>query len=72
MAEEKAKKARKVKKVQVKESDLVNLMDKIVNEAVKVEKTKWLNEQKEAENKKNSLLESKLDALTQRLEKLEG
>lgn len=66
------KATKKVKKVQVKESDLVNLMDKIVNEAVKAEKTKWLNEQKKAHAKKDALVESKLNQLNARLAKLEG
>ena len=66
------KKIKKVKKVQVKESDLVSLMDKIVNEAVKAEKGKWLNEQKKVEAKKNALVESKISKLGKRLTKLGG
>ena len=38
-------KAKKIKKVQVKESDLVTLMDNIVKEAVKDAKAKFLAEQ---------------------------
>lgn len=49
------------KTVKVPESELVTLMDKIVTEAVKKEKTKWIAEQdSKLEEKVNAILEAKL------------
>jgi DNA-binding protein YbaB len=52
--------AKKIKKVQVKESDLVALMDNIVTEAVKDAKAKFIAEQAETTKKANDLLESRI------------
>ena len=43
------------KTVKIKESDLVDLIDNIVNEAVAVKKQEWINEQakKQSEKTKN-------------------
>jgi hypothetical protein len=48
------------KVVKINESALVDLIDNIVNEAVAAKKTEWLAEQ---EDKKASLLESKIAKL---------
>ena len=40
--------------VKIKETELINLIDKIVSEAVKTKKAEWLNEQK---NKSTKVLE---------------
>jgi len=49
------------KTVKVPESELVTLMDKIVTEAVKKEKTNWIAEQdSKLEEKVNAILEAKL------------
>ena len=53
-------KAKKIKKVQVKESDLVTLMDNIVKEAVKDAKTKFLAEQAVKTKKATSMLETRI------------
>jgi hypothetical protein len=47
------------KTVTIKESHLIDLIDNIVNEAVSVEKQKWINENVS----KTSLLEQKLAKL---------
>ena len=53
------------KLVKITENDLVELIDNIVTEAVSEKKKVWLAEQKKANKKANSLVES-------RLAKLEG
>lgn len=60
-------KAKKIKKVQVKESDLVNLMDNIVKEAVNAEKRKFIAEQAMKTKKANDLLESRIAKLEAKL-----
>ena len=60
-------KAKKIKKVQVKESDLVTLMDNIVKEAVKDAKAKFLAEQAIKTKGANDLLESRIARLEAKL-----
>jgi hypothetical protein len=57
------------KTVKISESDLVNLIDNIVSEAVEIKKKEWLSEQA-AKSNKNSILESKLAALEAKINKL--
>jgi len=57
------------KTVKISESDLVNLIDNIVSEAVQIKKTEWLAEQASKGNK-NSILETKLAALEAKINKL--
>ena len=49
--------------VNIKENDLVNLIDDILTEAIEVEKTKWIAEQAVKEAKNTALFESRLKAL---------
>ena len=65
MSNEKATK----KVIKIKESELVPMLDKIVNEAVEVKKKEWLAEQA-AKGDKNAILETKLNALEAKLNKL--
>jgi hypothetical protein len=58
------------KTVRIKENELVDLIDNIVNEAVAVKKQEWLNEQANKEKEKNSLLESKVAKLESIVNKL--
>ena len=51
------------KTVKIKESDLVDLIDNIVNEAVAVKKQEWLNEQSKKQSQKTAVLENKIAAL---------
>lgn len=51
------------KTVKIKESDLVDLIDNIVNEAVAVKKQEWINEQATKESNKTAVLENKIAAL---------
>jgi hypothetical protein len=51
------------KTVKIKESDLVDLIDNIVNEAVAVKKQEWINEQAKTQNSKTAVLENKIAAL---------
>ena len=51
------------KTVKIKENDLVDLIDNIVNEAVAVKKKEWLAEQATKATKSNSVLESRILAL---------
>ena len=58
------------KTVKIKESDLVDLIDNIVNEAVAVKKQEWINEQAKKASNKTAVLESKvakLEAIVNRL-----
>ena len=57
------------KTVRIKEGELVNLIDKIVTEAVEIKKIEWLAEQA-AKGDKNAILESKLNQLEAKLNKL--
>jgi hypothetical protein len=58
------------KTVKIKESELVDLIDKIVNEAVAVKKQEWINEQAKKQNNKTAVLESKLAALEAKVTRL--
>lgn len=60
------------KTVKIKESDLVNLIDNIVNEAVAVKKQEWINEQAKKANDKTTVLENKIAALEKKFTILEG
>ena len=51
------------KTVRIKENDLVDLIDNIVNEAVAVKKKEWLNEQAKKQTNKTAVLESKIAKL---------
>jgi len=51
------------KTVKIKENDLVDLIDNIVNEAVAAKKSQWLAEQAKKDANKTSLLERKISAL---------
>jgi hypothetical protein len=57
------------KTVKISESDLVDLIDNIVSEAVQIKKKEWLAEQA-AKGDKNAILETKLASLEARLNKL--
>lgn len=60
----------KVKKtVKITESDLVNLIDNIVTEAVATKKKEWLTEQA-AKGNKTAILETKLANLEVKVNKL--
>ena len=48
------------KRVKITESELVDLIDKIVNETVSEKKKQWIAEQKES---KESILEGKINQL---------
>jgi len=54
------------KVVKIKENDLVDLIDNIVSEAVAVKKQEWINEQ----NKKTTVLESRIKAIEASVSKL--
>jgi len=58
------------KTVRIKENDLVDLIDGIVNEAVAVKKQEWLNEQAKKDANKTSILESKINALEKKFKSL--
>ena len=51
------------KTVKIKENDLVDLIDNIVNEAVAVKKQEWLNEQSKKQTNKTTVLEGKIAKL---------
>lgn len=55
--------------IKIKESELTEMLDKLVNEALVVKKKEWLAEQA-AKGDKNALLETKLNALEARFNKL--
>ena len=57
------------KTVKISESDLVNLIDNIVTEAVQIKKQEWISEQSGKGNK-SAILESKIAALEARIDKL--
>jgi hypothetical protein len=57
------------KTVKISESDLVDLIDNIVSEAVQIKKKEWLAEQA-AKGDKSAILETKLATLEARLNKL--
>ena len=51
------------KTVRIKENDLVDLIDKIVTEAVATKKQEWINEQAKKTSNKTSVLEGKIAKL---------
>ena len=51
------------KTVKIKENDLVDLIDNIVNEAVAAKKKTWLAEQAKKDSNKTTVLEGKIAAL---------
>jgi len=51
------------KTVRIKENDLVDLIDNIVNEAVSVKKQEWINEQAKKQSNKTAVLEGKIAKL---------
>jgi hypothetical protein len=51
------------KTVKIKENELIDLIDNIVNEAVAVKKQEWINEQANKANNKTAVLESKVAKL---------
>jgi hypothetical protein len=55
------------KTVKIKENDLVDLIDGIVNEAVENKKQEWINEQAKKDANKTSLFESRLAAIEAKL-----
>lgn len=57
------------KTVKISESDLVDLIDNIVSEAVSIKKKEWLAEQASKGNK-SAILEQKIAALEAKVNKL--
>lgn len=57
------------KTVRISESDLINLIDNIVTEAVEIKKKEWINEQA-AKGDKNAIFEQKLTELSEKVSKL--
>jgi hypothetical protein len=55
------------KTVRISENDLVDLIDNIVNEAVSVQKQKWINEQAKKTAEKESLLENRIASLEKKI-----
>jgi hypothetical protein len=53
----------KKKIVTIKESNLIDLIDSIVNEAVAVKKQEWITEQNKNKENKTAILESKIAKL---------
>jgi len=51
------------KTVKIKENELVDLIDNIVNEAVAVKKQEWINEQAKKQSNKTTVLEGKIAKL---------
>ena len=51
------------KTVKIKESELVDLIDNIVTEAVAVKKQEWINEQAKKQSDKTAVLEGKIAKL---------
>ena len=51
------------KTVKIKENELIDLIDNIVNEAVAVKKQEWINEQAKKANNKTAVLEGKVAKL---------
>jgi hypothetical protein len=58
------------KTVKIKENDLVDLIDNIVNEAVAIKKKEWIAEQAKKENEKTTVLETRLAKLEAQLKTL--
>lgn len=55
------------KKVQIKESDLINLIDNIVTEAVAEKKKQWIAENK---SKNSNVLEERIKSLESKINSL--
>ena len=51
------------KTVKIKENELIDLIDNIVNEAVAVKKQEWINEQAKKATNKTEILENKVAKL---------
>lgn len=51
------------KTVKIKESELVNLIDNILNEAIAVKKQEWISEEAKKESSKTTVLETKIAKL---------
>ena len=51
------------KTVKIKENELIDLIDNIVNEAVAVKKQEWINEQATKATNKTAVLENKVAKL---------
>jgi hypothetical protein len=58
------------KTVKIKENELVDLIDNIVNETVAIKKKEWIAEQAKKENEKTAVLESRLAKLEATLKTL--
>tara|TARA_R110000782_G_scaffold69322_1_gene139484 strand:+ start:241 stop:447 length:207 start_codon:yes stop_codon:yes gene_type:complete len=58
------------KTVKINETDLVDLIDNIVNEAVAVKKQEWINEQAKKATSKTTVLEGKVAKLEAIVNKL--
>ena len=58
------------KTVKIKEAELVDLIDNIVNEAVAEKKKQWLAENVKKDSSKTAILESKVAALEAKINKL--
>jgi len=56
--------------VKLKENELVDLIDGIVNEQLVIKKQEWLNEQSKKESDKTRVLESKVAQLEANFKKL--
>ena len=56
--------SKETKKIAIKESELVELINKIVNEVVTTKKTQWIAEQRK---RKTGILENRIAALEKRL-----
>jgi len=55
------------KTVKIKEGNLVNLIDKMVNEVIVAEKIQWVNENTKKQAQSNAILENKIKALERKL-----
>lgn len=51
------------KTVKIKENELVDLIDNIINEAIEVKKQEWIAENTKKESETTSLLENRIAAL---------
>ncbi len=58
------------KTVKIKENELIDLIDNIVNEAVAVKKQEWINEQAKKATNKTAVLESKVAKLEAMVNKI--
>jgi hypothetical protein len=58
------------KRIGIKESELVDLIDNIVTEAVAVKKQEWINENKKTEAGKTAILEGKINSLEAKFKEL--